>query len=400
MPPTPKQWHRAAPTSNIRMCVVGASAALPPKNDEQSCEIYVLSADHGVAWNPFMRRHPRARPEWIFATPTTPRFVAHRSTPSGGKVSVLHSESHNAQPALEEMAAEIIAEDPEGAIVLSTGGTLIQCAAAITARLEALFGLKPSRIAVVVVPNAKPAAPEFECVEDHFLHGGDGSRARAWFLRSAKEHASLPLRERLSIELCKMWANGGEVAAKIIDAATRECAFEELFEQANHGELANADKREPHLAVDLDYAVIILVGCVGGMLHREAQKVAAQLATLSPTENKVHIVSEREAARLRAHIGSTRQDLIAKLEAGVRLVVAAPNPRCSDREIFARLAHEAAISSVDEHRRVLVAWITKPGYWENMQNSESPASSLEFYANSMQFEPPDMDPSIPFIRLV
>lgn len=383
------QWIKASATSNIRICVLSAF-----QSDEQgpTLEVYILSADNGVAWNPVMRRHPRSKPEWVFSTPATPGFIAKElCSAKNRKVSVVHSESHGSRIALEEMAKEILdAGAPK--IILATGGTRIQAAAAVLANLDVCVSGSSmlTDISVIVVPTAKPPTMEFECVDNHFYQGGDGSGGREWAARHANEYAKLSLTERLALELNKTWPKSEDLVSKLNSAFTRECSLEEMATSFSSAAGVTATGSP----VDLDFPIVILVGCVGRLLKVETEKVAAQIA--QPGGGKVYVVSEREASRLRANIETTRLSLLERLVSGERLVVAAPNPRCSDRQAFVQLAADAGIP----RNQVLVAWITRQGYWENMQDAERPLSSLEFTANSIQFESPAQDPDTPFIRLV
>lgn len=422
-------WTRLSPTSNLFACRVrppaGAPlerAALYPTGAPSECAVYILSADHGIAWNPFMRRNPRERPEWIFATPGTPQFVSEElasgfavtAHESKGRICILHSESSRSQSALMEMADELTARGAR-TLVLITGGSLFEAAAATVAKLSQLFGwhTHPEKTTVVIVPSAQPPSTEFERVEDHYFRGGEGSSTQILATQIAYEYAALSVVDRLRLELKKTWENGYEIADSLDVIGTREISLEDLI--ASKG--GDSDEASPR--IDLDYRVIVLMGTIGTVLRSEAKKLAAQLFADGENPRAVHVVTEREAARVRAGIESTRASLIQKLKRGERLIVAAPNPRRSDRDVFARLARTALSEcpAIDEandsssggddlqsgneaDRSALVAWITKPGYWENTHDPVLPEPSIAFFANSVQFESPDLDDSIPYIRLV
>lgn len=349
---------------------------------DKKIKIYILSADSGITWNPFCKEFPSEDGEWVFATPSIPRIIALETFELC--FFVIHSKSQKSRYALREILNDIIkCGADKSKVACVAGGMLLDTCAATVAKFNVIFpsfeNIKECNSVKVftILSTTKPTF-EFEKAEDPMV---DVIKDCRW----SSQNNSLLFSSRLKSHLLSFWPNGDEFSKKI-SSKSEELSLEDMSPEI----LAASDIAVRSVIAAAKGSIIILTGSTGVEIEDAANRI------LMASSSDIRIVKESEMIRIRAGIINSIESLKADLLKGnITIVVSAPCPRRNDREIFSYIANSVGAPPV------IIAWVTRPGWWRNIHDTDDPETSHTIRANAIQFEPPDNDGSgITVLRIV
>jgi hypothetical protein len=365
------------------------------QSNQTSIIISVLSCDYEIAWDPYCRDAPIASKSWVFATPSTPHFIASEMMVNREeeiRVVVLHSKSQSASKSVEEIRNTILEYDDanENSIAAVLGGGISDVVVAVASNLQSLFpSIIFSKVSLKnlyfrVCPGIYEISKAYEYVERQAVISSSSNQ------QPSPSHlvSETPQTRLCRVKSCMQmfWAADDEKIASV--KGISEMHFEAMAQ-----EVGSAIEMASRNIAETEARVIIMTGMVGYHLD-EAVKRIRKACELNGRE--YFEINERATSRLRAGVLSEKNKFLKACSnrGGPLIVIAAPNLRRNDRTFFIHLCRLNGISCI-------IAWMTRPNWWHNCYISEDPLPWISLRQATLQFQSPDRDlDGVPVVRVV